>query len=573
MDSGETRPRTAGEAFLAALAERGVDYLFANAGTDFPPLIEGLARASSAGLRVPEAVAVPHENLAVAMAHGHAMVSGRPQAVMVHVNVGTANALCGLINAARANIPMLLCAGRTPITESGPAGARSRTIHWAQEMFDQGALVRQHVKWDYELRVPEQVATVVGRALAIAMSEPRGPVYLSLPREVLAMPAAEVPRQGGAGPPAAAAGEPDASAIDQAADMLAAARRPLLITAGLGCDLKAVAALDDLSARFAVPVVVHQPRDACLAMDHPMHLGFAPAPLLGEADLVLVVDCDVPWIPSLEGPPADCRVVQIGPDPLFERYPLRGFPCHLAIAARPASALRRLAAAVGERIGAADATVEARRARLAAVRRAQEDERRAAQERARRQTPIHPAWVAHCVDEIGGGDSIIVNELGLPPAHLPARRPGSYFGFSPAGGLGWGLGAALGAKLAAPGRPVIAAVGDGSYMFGNPTPTHFVSRRHDLPVLFVVVNNGRWHSVRRATGAMYPDGFAMQSNQMPLTSLTPSPDFERVVEACGGLGLRVADPAALPSALGQAWRAVTEDGRQALVNVICDELE
>ena len=180
MDAGDARPRTVAEAYLVALAERGIEYLFANAGTDFAPLIEGLARASASGLPVPEALAIPHENLAMAMAHGHTMVSGRPQAVMVHVNLGTANALCGLINAARENVPMLLCAGRTPITEAGPAGARSRPIHWAQEMFDQGALVREHVKWDYELRVAEQVETAVDRALAIATSEPKGPVYLSI---------------------------------------------------------------------------------------------------------------------------------------------------------------------------------------------------------------------------------------------------------------------------------------------------------------------------------------------------------------------------------------------------------
>jgi acetolactate synthase-1/2/3 large subunit len=505
----------------------------------------------------------------MAMAHGQTMVSGRPQAVMVHVNLGTANALCGLVNAARENVPMLLCAGRTPITEAGPAGARSRPIHWAQEMFDQGALVREHVKWDYELRVAEQVETAVDRALAIATSEPKGPVYLSLPREVLAMAADTSPRRRRAAQRAPAAGEADAAAIEQAADLLAAARRPLLVTASLGRDLEATAALDGLSARLALPVVMHMPRYACLDMAHPMHLGFAPARLVEAADLILVVDCDVPWIPSLQAPPMDCRVVHIGADPLFERYPMRGFPCDLAIAAPPARVLRQLASALEDRID--DAAVAARRARLTAIRQAQDEARRAALDRARTRSPIDPAWVARCLDEIGGGDTIIVNELALPPEHLPARRPGTYFGPSPAGGLGWGLGAALGAKLAAPGREVIAAVGDGSYMFGNPTPAHFVSRRHRLPVLFVVVNNGCWNSVRRATRAMYPDGFAMRGNQMPLTSLAPAPDYERVVEACGGLGLRVEDPAALPAALVEARRAVTEEGRQALVNVVCGD--
>src|SRR5207249_4992758 len=122
---------------------------------------------------------------AEAMAHGYAMVTGRPQAVMVHVIVGAANALAGIINASRVGVPMLFTAGRNPITEAGLPGARNRPIHWAQESFDQAGLAREFVKWDYELRNFLQLETVVDRALAIASAEPQGPVYLTLPREVL----------------------------------------------------------------------------------------------------------------------------------------------------------------------------------------------------------------------------------------------------------------------------------------------------------------------------------------------------------------------------------------------------
>jgi acetolactate synthase-1/2/3 large subunit len=174
------------DAYLELLAARGVDYLFANAGTDFAPLIEAYARRQASGLACPRPITVPHEIPAVAMAHGHAMVSGQPQAVMVHVIVGAANALGGVINAARSQVPILFTAGRTPITEGGLLGSRDRPIHWAQEAFDQAGLAREFVKWDYELRNFIQLETVVDRALAIARSEPAGPVYLTLPREVLA---------------------------------------------------------------------------------------------------------------------------------------------------------------------------------------------------------------------------------------------------------------------------------------------------------------------------------------------------------------------------------------------------
>src|SRR3954464_11440562 len=183
------KPETAAEAWLGLLASRGVEYLFANGGTDFAPVAEAYAKGRALGWRLPEVVVVPHENLGVAMAHGYAMITGRPQAMMVHVGVGTANAINGIINASRLNVPILFTAGRTPVTESGalPA-ARNNYIHWAQEHFDQGGMLREFVKWDYELRHAEQVETVVDRALAIAQSEPQGPVYVTLPREILASP-------------------------------------------------------------------------------------------------------------------------------------------------------------------------------------------------------------------------------------------------------------------------------------------------------------------------------------------------------------------------------------------------
>src|SRR5215475_1065199 len=119
----------AAEIFLKTLADHGVDYFFANPGTDFPPIVEAFTRAAKSNAKYPQPVLVPHENLAVAMAHGAYLMTGRPQAVMVHVNVGTANTINNLINLARDGVPLLLAAGRTPVTEAGNFGARSRPIH------------------------------------------------------------------------------------------------------------------------------------------------------------------------------------------------------------------------------------------------------------------------------------------------------------------------------------------------------------------------------------------------------------------------------------------------------------
>src|SRR6202048_76915 len=171
--------RSVAAAYLALLAERGVDYLFGHAGPG-----------------VPRPLRSPHKNLAVTMAHAYGMFSRRIPAVMVHVSVGTANMICAALNAARGNIAILLTAGRSPLTESGLLGSRDGYIHWAQEMYDQAGMLREIVKWDYELRNAEELTTVVDRALAIAGSEPRGPVYLSLPREGIAAPASGLERAG-----------------------------------------------------------------------------------------------------------------------------------------------------------------------------------------------------------------------------------------------------------------------------------------------------------------------------------------------------------------------------------------
>src|SRR5438067_6277473 len=302
MARKEIKVDSVAEAYLALLAERGIEYLFANAGTDFAPIVEAYAKAAHTGFPAPKPLIATHENLAFSMAHGYAAASGKVPAVMVHVSVGTANALCGVLNASRANVPILFTAGRSPLTEEGLAGARDTYIHWAQEMFDQAGMLREAVKWDYELRNGAQLETVIDRALNLATSSPEGPVYLSLPREVLAQPLPNFTfdspsRRVAASPPA-----PDSGAIEAAARLLASAQNPLIVTADAGRDPAAVAALAGFAERFAIPVVEHRQRHLCLPSDHPCHLGYDPTPLLDGADAILVLECDVPWLPVRKAP-------------------------------------------------------------------------------------------------------------------------------------------------------------------------------------------------------------------------------------------------------------------------------
>ena len=297
------------EAYLELLASRGVEYLFGNAGTDFAPLIEAYARRLAQGQTQPRPMTVPHEIVAVAMAHGYAMVTRRAQAVMVHVIVGTANGLGGVINAASANAPMLFTAGRNPLTESGLRGSRDRQIHWAQESFDQGAMVREFVKWDYELRNFVQLETVVDRALAIAQAEPQGPVYLTLPREVIGERQETFEYADPSRMPRPSEATADPAAVAEAARVLAAARNPIVVTKAGGRDPRAVPALVRLAETLGAAVFEHFHTHLCFPQDHPLHVAFDVSPYLGEADAIIVLESDAPWFPVGKTPSRDAKVV------------------------------------------------------------------------------------------------------------------------------------------------------------------------------------------------------------------------------------------------------------------------
>jgi acetolactate synthase-1/2/3 large subunit len=572
LSSNTTPPggtQTVAQSYLQLLSQRGIDYLFANAGTDFAPLIEAYAAAGGQGMPTP--VTVPHENVAIHMAMGHWLVSHRMQAVMVHVSVGTANAVCGVLNAARCHIPVLFTAGRTPITESGAVGSRNIHIHWTQEMFDQASMVREVVKWEYELRTPRQLATVVDRAFSIANSAPKGPVYLTLPREVLAT---HIAAPGGPFAPsrqgAALSAGPGPAALDQMANLFVEALFPVIITTGMALEEGADAVLARFADEFAVPVVQFAPRCANLPTDHPMHAGYDVAPWIEQADLIIVLDSVVPWIPE-RTQVSHAQVIHVGADPLHSNIPIRGFECDLAVTSSPAAALAALTQRLGQHQMEAASEIEERRQRVQARIAAERANQRALVEKVRDQVPIHPVWLSHCINTAKGQDALLVKETGpLSMAQQDFGQPSSFLYAGGAAGLGWGLGVALGAKLAAPDKLVIAVEGDGSYMFCTPVAAHYVALEQDAPFLTIILNNQRWNEVRSATRHVYPNGVAAQPGAYePLTHFHPSLRLHKVVESAGGYGERVTDPAELPAALARAIAMVRDERRQVVLDVVC----
>jgi acetolactate synthase-1/2/3 large subunit len=554
-----------GSAFVRTLRQRGVEYVFANAGTDFAPVIESLAYLRAKGEPAPEFLAIPHENLAVAMAHGYHLVSGKPPVVMVHTTVGTANAMMGLMNAARDHIPLVLMAGRTPLTQQGYPASRNAHIHWGQESFDQGAMVREFVKWDYELRAGQPVDEILGRAMDIAAAPPCGPVYLTLPREVLSerVPVCPpTPFTRTDVPPV-----PGAEAIRELAALIAAAKLPLILTSYVGQDPAAVAPLAQLAEQFAIPVAQPNGRFFNMRASHPMYLGFQPVRLLDRADLLLAIDCEIPWMAMRKLPDPDARVVHVGMDPLHVRYPNRAYRGDLIVHGSTRAALTMLIEALEPYASLMAPAIAERRTIVAAVREQRRAELAARREQVSVADTIAPAWIGDCLADAVPADTIIANELGIPNDSLKLEHPGSFLGNGTAGGLGYAMGAALGAKLAARHRTVAVAVGNGSYMFGNPTPFHYIAQAMDLPLLTIVQNNSRWQAVDASTRAVFPNGYAAALDTMPIVDLSPSPDFCKVAEASGAYAERVTDPVALPAAIGRALEKVA-GGQQALLDVI-----
>ena len=560
--TSQNPPINAADAMLRRMKQVGVDYLFANGGTDFPPILEAYAQGMQNGVEMPEPLTIPHENVAMGMAHGYYLATGRAQAVMVHVNVGLANTTMGAINAASDNIPLMLMSGRTPLTEHDRFGARMIPIHYGQEMRDQASLVRDVTKWDYELRYGEQITGLVDRAHTIANTAPRGPIFLALPREPLSEDWTDDGSLERDALPRPTLAQPDPEEIARAAEMISGARHPLIVVQRGDTEGRLASVLAGFTEAHGVRVCEFWPIRNQLASDHPMHAGYDVAACLAEADLVITLDSTVPWMPRSTGPADGAKVIHIGPDPYFQRMPVRSFPSDLAITSDPADALHALDAALGK----PSSRAAARREEAAAANLARREAADAAAQEGNG-APMSGAWVSKCLSDVFDDDTRIFNELGASATFMHLGGPNRSFAAPYSGGLGWGVPAALGAQLADRDRLTIACVGDGSYTFANPVACHQVAESLELPLLTIVLNNGIWNAVRRSALSMYPDGAASKMNRMPITSLAPNPDYTMIAKASRGWAERVEDGKDLPDALERAVSVVRNERRQALLEV------
>ncbi|MCY4441994.1 MAG: thiamine pyrophosphate-dependent enzyme, partial [Deltaproteobacteria bacterium] len=327
---------------------------------------------------------------------------------------------------------------------------------------------------------------------------------------------------------------------------------------------------------LAIPVVQHpQSPYMNFPSSHPCHAGHDIDSHIQQADVVFLIDIDVPWTPANRDKlRPEATVLQLEVDPLFSSIPVWGFPVDHAMTGAADVTLPALNGLVRQALDGSDGlrkTVEKRRHTIKAAQDQTRAELAERIEKVKDERPIHPLWLSRCIADVVDEKTIVMGEAVTSPLGpvLGLERPGSFFDQAPAGHLGWGMGAAIGAKLAAPDHTVIACEGDGSYMFCVPTACHFTAQKYQVPFLTVIYNNQAWNATLSTVRELYPDGVAHQTRNFPGTDLTPSPQFELTAQACGAYAERVDDPGDLPGALKRGLKAVKEEGRQALLNVIC----
>ncbi len=582
MDGGqaagwtEAQAEDVGDALVAGLAASGVDHLFFTSGSEIGFFQEATAKARARGHNNPiRLITVPHEHASLNAALGFAAVSGRPAVTAAHVDCGTMHYGGAVHTAARSGLPVVITAGFPPTSYAGTMkGGRDEGGHlWMQETFDQNGIVRNYVKWDHRLTSQDNPGMIASRAVQVTRSEPCGPVYLSFPKELTLLPVegARFPSADRLGIPRPAA--PSSADADEIARRLIAASHPVVVVSASGRDPATVPALVELCELLGLAVADSVQRSY---MSFPFrHPCFQTQATLNDADMVLALEAVVPWVPGRNAPGPEAFVVSVERDPVKVSIPTFEFTADMRLATDPLATIRAITEAARDRLGDADRErIAARMDRLAEGSRAWIA---AAEEAARAHAstvPIDRYWAGY---RIGGmlDENCILFDEALPPNrtrdYIDRTRPGSYFA-NPGSSGGWATGAALGAKLAAPERDVIAVSGDGFYMFGTPAPALWSAAHHGAPFLQIVYTNRSYTTgTERIVNNYGADSYAAKDGFQG-GWFDPPIDFAKEAEAAGAHGETVRDPAELDAALARGLAQV-RDGKPALVSIWLKRLQ
>lgn len=445
----------------------------------------------------PKIITCPNEMVALSMADGYARVTGKPQCLIIHVDVGTQGLGAAVHNASCGRAPVLIFAGLSPYTCEGELrGSRTEYIHWIQDIPDQKQIVGQYCRYTGEIKRGVNVKQMVGRALQFALSAPMGPVYLVGSREAMEE---EIPEYGLKiehwGPVRAGALPEDA--VKMIGEVLVDAKEPLLITGYSGRNHAAAGELVKLTELVkGLRVLDTGGSDMCFPSDHRASVGlrYGVEDCVKTADVILVIDCDVPWIPTQCKPKDGTRVFHIDVDPLKQQMPVFYLPAEATFKADCYTSVKQL----HEHISA-DKTltekVESYTDRWDNIQKLHDKRMSIIQDLAQPglNNDYNVSYLCAAIRKAVPDDTIFaieaVTSTGFVADQILPRIPGTWLNCG-GGGLGWSGGAALGIKLAVGEKKFVCQiVGDGTFLFSVPGSAYWISQRYNLPVLTIILNN------------------------------------------------------------------------------------
>jgi acetolactate synthase I/II/III large subunit len=558
-----------GDAVVAAMAMGGVDHLFFTSGSELAFYQESISKARHHNRPVPRLVTVTHEHVSLNAALGYAAVSGKCAATAAHVDCGTQHHGGAIHTAWRSGLPVMITAGGAPSAYPGSMpGSRTEGAHlWAQQVYDQGSILRQYTKWDKRLEYQDNPGLLVSRALQVARTEPMGPVYMSFPREIILLPMsgeAKFPTADQLGIARPAALDPDSAR--EIAQKLVKAKNPMVVVSASGKYKDSVPALVSLCELLGIAVVEAASRHfLSFPMNHPLYQGGMS---LKDADVVLVLEANVPWMPGQTEPRHDAWIAIVDQDPAKNRFPIMEFTANLRAHAHPLGAIRAIQAEAEKLLGASDRSAAADRTKrwgeVAAVRRKKLEEETMAKARS---TPVDPMFVSHVLAQNIDDNCIVLDDsLRSPrfPEFLTSSKPGSYI-HNPGSSGGWGPGAALGAKIAAPDKDIVLVSGDGFWQFAVANVALWSAQHNRAPFLSVIHTNRSFSTGTTGVKAAFGDGYADKADY-PGGYFDPPIDFAKEAEAAGAYGENVREPADLAPAIKRGLAQVRR-GTPAVISV------
>ena len=558
------------EAFIEVLNANRVEHIFFNPGGDMAPIQAAIMKYKGLGKRAPKLILCLQESVALTAAHGHYMVSGRPQVVMVHSELGTQQIGGALHNAQWGRIPVILWAGLA----AGP-----QRLNWKKEPYDQGGIVRNTVKCDHEINSADDNHNILQRAFNIAFTEPYGPVYLSYTRDALTKETARVTLK----PPEYPLPEfppVDVQSLSRIADILMEAKNPLIVAGYTSRYPGSVISLVNLAETLGTPVLSGLTR-MNFPTTHPLSNGMeqmgsaAKANVsITEADVLLVIDYDMPYVPAAGFPRPEARIIHIDVDPLTQGRPLWGRGADIFVKADSREAIPALDEIVSRRLTPEKrAQIRERFSQLENKHKKERNEWHSFGTSKSGQRPISPDWLCHCIAQVIDDDTILVDHLISQSTsvveQIDRTKPGTLLGCA-GGSIQWALGAALGAKVAAPESTVVSLMTDGGFVWGSPVATLWSSRAYQAPFLSIIFNNQSYGAIRRIVERLseteLPDEMAFTAG----VDISPPADYALVAQSCGGYGRIVEDPDDVLPVLKEAMNEV-RGGRLAVVDVRLDK--